>query len=165
MTWIVVGRFGKANGLKGYIRVQSFTEPYENILHYPQWFMQVDKQWRLIEVESKQAKGTHILAKVKGVNDRTAVMAFTNCDIAIKETDLPELVDGEYYWKDIIGLTVKNASGIRLGIVKDLMETGSNDVLIVQGEKEYLIPYLPERFVLDVDQKSRTITVDWDENF
>ena len=78
--------------------------------------------------------------------------------------ELPPLEDGDFYWAELEGLRVVTVEGAELGVVKRLMETGANDVLVVQGERERLIPYVAA-VVRNVDLDSRTIEVDWDKDF
>jgi 16S rRNA processing protein RimM len=78
---------------------------------------------------------------------------------------LPPAPEGEYYWTDLIGLTVINREGVTLGQVDHLLETGANDVLVVKGERERLIPFLLELVVLEVDLAQRMLRVDWEEDF
>lgn len=165
MNWVVVGQFGKAHGLKGYIKVHSFTHPKDNLLRYNQWHMNVDQDWRKVELERVQLQDRAILAKIVGVHDRDAAALFTNRQIAVVETALPELAEDEHYWFHLIGLEVVNTQGISLGNVEELMATGSNDVLIVKGSRVHLIPYLLDQVILEVDCKRGVIRVDWDENF
>ena len=82
-------------------------------------------------------------------------------DVAVHRRQLPAAEAGRYYWVDLIGLSVVNREGIALGTVIALMETGANDVLVVQGERERLIPFVLGRVVLDVDLEAGVIEVDW----
>lgn len=165
MQWVIVGQFGKAHGLKGLVRVHSFTLPEDNLLRYPDWYMKTSEGWMKIKVERMQLQGRSILAKVTDIDDRDQVAQLTNRQIAVPEDSLPALEAGEHYWFHLIGLQVVNLQGVVLGKVEDLMATGSNDVLVVKGVKEFLIPYLPDQFVFDIDQDNKRIVVDWDENF
>ena len=74
---------------------------------------------------------------------------------------MPPLTDGHYYWRDLVGLSVLNQDGLALGRVSGLLETGANDVLVVEGERQRLIPFVPERYVLRVDLTGGQIVVDW----
>lgn len=165
MQWVVVGQFGKAHGLKGLVKVHSFTQPEDNLLRYPNWHMKTKDGWVKVELEQVRLQGHSILAQIANINDRDQAAALTNRQIAVPEDVLPDLEEDEHYWFHLIGLQVINRQGINLGSVEDLMTTGSNDVLVVKGEKEYLIPYLPEIYVLKINKDEGVITVDWDENF
>jgi 16S rRNA processing protein RimM len=162
---INVGRIGRAHGVQGWVNVISFTEPKENILSYSPWQLRWQNNWKTISVESSRILADSIIVKLSGCNDRDLAKAYTDCDIAIGPEQRLPLNVGEYYWTDLIGLTVINQDGVTLGQVMDLMETGSNDVLIVKGKKEHLIPYLPKDFVVDIDLNTKIIQVIWDPDF
>ena len=162
---IIIGRFGRPHGIKGLITVISFTEPRENILRYTPWFVDMNQTWQPITLLHVEVNNKSILAQVEGYPEREQVAQLTNLDIAVNRDQLPKLKPGEYYWHQLEGMQVVNQQGIVLGTVKEIMPTGANDVLVVEGEQRYLIPYLPDRFVIHVDQKQRQITVDWDADF
>ncbi|WP_028388584.1 ribosome maturation factor RimM [Legionella fairfieldensis] len=163
--WVIVGRFGRVHGVKGFITVHSFTEPRDNILRYSDWHIYLDKQWQPLHVLHVEVNDKSILAQVEGYCEREQVADLTNVEIAISRNQLPSLKHGEYYWYQLMGMQVMNQHGQLLGNITGIMPTGANDVLIVEGEKRYLIPYLPSQFVLDVDTSQGIITVDWDVDF
>ncbi len=161
---IIVGRFGKPFGVKGWIKVNSFTDPPENILLYDPWLISLDKNWQEIEVEEGKVHGQAILAKLAVCNTPEEAKAYTHKDIAVSRSQLPELEQDEYYWSDLEGMSVVNTQGTELGQVAYFIATGANDVMVVKAEKEYLIPYLSS-VIISVDQEKRVIIVDWDESF
>jgi len=162
---VTVGRLGAPYGVKGWLKLQSFTKPLQNILSYQPWQVNLNGQWQGIKMEQARAHGKSLVVKLTVCQDRNVAAKFTNAYIAIPQDQLPSLPQNEFYWSDFVGLTVVNQQNITLGIVDHLQETGSNDVLIVKGSKEHWIPYLPGRYVLQVDLSQKTIVVDWDENF
>lgn len=162
---IVVGRFGRVHGIKGFITVHSFTEPRDNILHYTQWHAFINKQWQPLNLLRVEVNDKHILARVEGFADREQVMTLTNVEIAVDKEQLPELESGEYYWHQLVGMQVVNQQGDSLGEVVEILATGSNDVLVVSGKKRQLIPYLPGRSIINVNDDERLIVVDWDTDF
>jgi 16S rRNA processing protein RimM len=163
--WIVVGRFGRAHGVKGNIVVHSFTDPHDNIKQYASWFAFIDRQWRPIKPTRIDIKTKHIIAQVEGYETLDQVVALTNVDIAVERSQLAALPDNEYYWHELVGMQVINLNGDNFGEVSALLPTGSNDVLVVQGDKRHLIPYLLGESVLKIDREQRLMTVDWDINF
>lgn len=163
--WFVIGRFGRPHGIKGFITVVSFTDPRENILNYTQWHVNVGNQWQPINVLQTTVNNKFILAQVEGYDEREHVARLTNVEIAVKREQLQELKPDEYYWHELVGMHVVNQQGITLGIVTELVETGSNDVLIIEGEKRHLVPYLPGDVILNINASQRLITVDWDADF
>ncbi|MBA2648278.1 MAG: ribosome maturation factor RimM [Legionella sp.] len=164
-NWVVVGRFGRPYGIKGFVRVHSFTDPRDNILSYKDWHIFINKQWQPIQLLEIKPQIKGIIALVKGYAECDLVVALTNVDIAISHDQLAKLLPGEFYWQQLIGLNVINKTGDVFGKVTDVMPTGSNDVLVVEGEKRHLIPYLPGEFVLDISIEKQCIIVDWDLDF
>lgn len=179
-NYLVVGCVTGYYGLKGWVKVKSFTEPQVNILSYKKCFISADKtphkNWRLVEVENGRQQGKDFVAKFSGFDDRTAVESFGKFQIAICAEDLPELEKDEFYWHELEGLEVWSVEGVNstdvqlLGKLSHLLETGSNDVLVVKAcpgsmdKRERLLPYRPE-VVLKVDLASARIDVDWDSEF
>jgi 16S rRNA processing protein RimM len=163
--WIIVGRFGRPHGIKGLITVISFTEPRENILRYAPWYTHAKNTWQPVKLLRVDVTNKSILAQIEDLREREQVALLTNVEIAIRRDQLPTLESGQYYWHQLVGMLVINAQGESLGSVIEIMPTGSNDVLVVEGEKRYLIPYLLEQFILGVDETNRQITVDWDKDF
>lgn len=164
-NWIVVGRFGRVHGIKGLITIHSYTEPRENILQYAQWHAQINNEWQLLNLFNIEVTDKHILAQVKGYDQREQVAALTNIAIGVHREQLPELATGDYYWHELIGMNVINQQGECLGSVVEILPTGSNDVLIVQGEKRHLIPYLPDHSIIEINSSLGQITVIWDADF
>lgn len=163
--WVVVGRFGRPHGIKGFVTVHSFTEPRDNILRYTDWHALIQKQRQPLKLVQVEVQTKSIIALVQGYEERELAAKLTNVDIVVPASQLPALPAGEYYWHQLVGMQVVNQQGTVFGKVTDLMSTGSNDVLVVQGDKRLLIPYLRDQFVLDIDDNLKVITVDWDLDF
>jgi len=163
--WVVIGRFGRTHGIKGNIIVHSFTEPYDNIKHYAPWYAFINHQWQQIKLIPIDVKTKHIIAQVEGYETQEQIAVLTNIDIAIERSRLAALPANEYYWHELIGMQVVNKAHENFGGVIAILPTGSNDVLVVQGERRHLIPYLLEQFILNIDREKRLITVDWDIDF
>lgn len=147
------------------MRVHSYTEPREAILGYVPWYLRHDGQWLARKLVKGRVQGKGIVAALEGIDNRDAATLWVGCEIAIHRDQLPFLEKGEYYWTDLVGLRVFTAQGADLGQVKCLLETGANDVLVVQGERERLIPFLMGSVVKRVDLPQGTLTVDWDPDF
>ncbi|MBD3666409.1 MAG: ribosome maturation factor RimM, partial [Kangiella sp.] len=156
-----------ASGIKGWVKVYSYTDPKENILNYSPWYLKLDGQWQKVSIINGREQGKTVVAQLEGCNDRNTAESYRGVEIAIEESQLPQLENGEYYWRDLIGLTVVNLAGEELGTVKKMMETGANDVLVVKttSKEELLIPYVPEYSVMKVDLDSKQITVDWELDY
>jgi 16S rRNA processing protein RimM len=147
------------------VRVYSYTEPRENILTYRPWYLQVREDWQPREVAEGKRHGKGVIARLADCNDRDQALALMNCEIGVRRDQLPDTAPGEYYWRDLIGLAVVTRQGEPLGKVDHLLETGANDVLVVAGERERLIPFVPGPIVTQVDLQAGVIEVDWDKDF
>ncbi len=164
--YIVVGQINGLHGVRGWVKVYSHTQPRENILSYRTWYLLQGGNWVAVELADGRPQGKGIVARLQGYDDRDQAAALLKCEIAIHREELPEATPGEYYWADLQGLKVVNAEGVELGVVDHLLETGANDVLVVQdGDTERLIPYVTGQFVLDVSLDEGVIKVDWDPEF
>lgn len=161
-------KLGKINGLygiQGWVKIFSYTSPITNILYYSPWLISRQGQWQTMDVEDGRLQGKGLIVKLASCHDRDQAMTLQGAEIAIYRAQLLPPQADEYYWVDLIGLTVLNRQGLVLGQVDHLIETGANDVLVVKGEKEYLIPFLRDQVVLKVDLSNRLLQVDWDATF
>ncbi|WP_189432993.1 ribosome maturation factor RimM [Alishewanella longhuensis] len=170
--FIVLGKFGAVYGINGWLKINSYTDIPEGIFDYTPWQVKFQGNWQPMQVSSWKRHSNSLIAKLTGVNDRDLAQQYVNADIAVPATALPALDEGDFYWKDLMGLTVVTEQGYNLGEVTDLMETGSNDVLVVKanrtdafGKSERLIPYLNDTVVKQVDLAAKQILVDWDPAF
>ncbi len=161
---VVLGSITGVFGVKGWVKVWSDTLPTTNILDYSKWQLRLADGWRTFELAKGRVHGKGIIALMGGIEDRNQAAELVGSPIAIDRSELPVVADGEYYWADLEGLEVRGTTGIALGRVVELFATGSNDVLVVQGERQRLIPFT-EDAVLEVDLKSGLIVVDWDPDF
>ncbi|MBU0744406.1 MAG: ribosome maturation factor RimM [Gammaproteobacteria bacterium] len=161
---VMVGRFGRAFGVLGWIKIISFTTPRENILDFQPWLIRKNDQWEELYFESSKSRVGSIIVKLASCNSPEEVSSFTNIDINILREQLPKLSNDEYYWDDLIGLEVINTDGVKLGVVQSLLATGSNDVLVVMGDSKRLIPYVSS-VIVNVDLPNKSIHVDWGEDF
>jgi len=162
---VVVGRISALYGVRGWLRIHSATEPRANILRYKPWYLQRDGQWQPFEIAAGREQGKGVVAQLVGYNDRDVAATLLGATIAISRDQLPPLAADEYYWSDLIGLTVTTHDGITLGRVDHLIETGANDVLVVHGDRERLIPFLPGSVISAIDLTASTIEVVWDPDF
>lgn len=162
---IVLGRVSGIYGVAGWIRVYSFTDPRENILGYSRWHIWSDQGWKQLDLQAGRRQGRSVVAHLAGYDDRDQARGLIGREIAIPREQLPALDEGEYYWADLQGLRVYNRDGQDFGTVTHLIETGANDVLVVEGERERLIPMVPDEFVLRVDLEAGFMEVEWDPEF
>ncbi|MCA0900647.1 ribosome maturation factor RimM [Microbulbifer agarilyticus] len=176
---VTVGRITSVYGVRGWVKVHSYTEPMENILQYSRWWLQNPAanpakgvpQWQPLEIDAGKRHGKGLIIHIKGVDDRDIAAQFCQRDISVVGGEMPQLDDGEYYWHQLQGLQVVSTfegQETRFGEVARLMETGANDVMVVRGGddgRERLIPYIPGEFITEVDLKAGVITVNWDPEF
>ena len=163
---ILLGRIHGAFGVRGELKVESFTDPLAQILRYQPWILR-DAQGREREVADARGRGTAkgVVARLPEVEDRDAAEALRGTEIYVPRSALPPAKPGEYYWVDLEGLRVVNLEGADFGTVSHLFSTGANDVLVVQGERERMIPFVEPGFVRNVDFDAGVVTVDWDADF
>lgn len=163
---VIVGRVGAAHGLSGEIRVTSETQPPGNIEAYRPWLLGDGETFREVEVAAIRASRGAFLVRLNGVSDRDQAELLRGQRIAVPRSSLPALEpDREFYWRDLIGLTVVDGAGRSLGRVLRLLETGAHDVLVIGsdgGQGETLIPFV-DVFVEAVDLDGGRIQVDWPE--
>lgn len=162
-AFVPLGYISGVHGVAGGVKVHSYTRPREALFGYGTWL--VGEHHRPVKVSNGGPRGKTLVAWLEGIEDREQARALVGQEIAVNRSDLPALEPGEFYWDDLIGLEVVNREGVRLGMVDRLMETGANDVLVVKGEREHLVPYVPGRYVLGVDLEAERIEVDWDPEF
>lgn len=169
-----IGRITGVFGIKGWVKIHSYTEVGEDVFEYSPWRLKTPQGIKTIEVDEARPHGKSFVAHIKGVDDRDTAVLYTSMDIAVEREKLPVLNNGEYYWSQLEGLVViadYNGQQHRLGRVQKLMETGANDVLVVVpddqsiDQRERLIPYVPQQFVLSVDLAAGEMRVDWDPEF
>ncbi|MFW2374672.1 MAG: ribosome maturation factor RimM [Gammaproteobacteria bacterium] len=160
-----LGKISGVFGVKGWIKVHSYTDPREGIVEYGSWQIMQKGVWRDVELEAGQRQGKTVIAKLKGIDDRDQAMLLMGAKVAIRPDQLADLQDKEYYWHDLEGMQVINQQGVELGTVNHMMETGANDVMVVQGDRERLIPFTQGHAVIQVDLSARVIRVDWDADF
>lgn len=160
---IIAGKIGAPHGVKGWVRVFSYTDPIDNLLRYQPWQIELGTKRQAVKITHQQIHGEVILVGFDGITDRDAAAKLTHAAILIAQDDLPTLAPGEYYWRDLEGLEVKNLAGFVFGRITRMMSTGANDVMFIKGEKEYCLPYVSEVVVKKVDLTSKQMLVDWPE--
>ncbi|MFL6621031.1 MAG: ribosome maturation factor RimM [Sulfurifustis sp.] len=158
---VQVGRIAGLFGVRGWIKVYSHTRPRESILSYSPWLIERDGNWQTFEVAEGHAHGKGVIARLEGCEDRDAAARLVGGQIHISMSQLPAAGKNEYYWAELEGLRVVNTTGTELGRVSHLFETGANDVMVVRGDRERLIPFAAT-VVQRVDRAAGVIYVDWD---
>ena len=164
MKMVVMGRITAPYGVKGWIKIHPYTGTIEELTRYATWWLGEEGEWRKTAVIQARPQGKTLVAKLQGCDDRGAALLLKNLYIAVQRSDSPAVREGEFYWADLIGLEVVNLNGEALGVVRELFATGANDVLRVQGERERLIPFIPQ-VVREVSLDSAVIRVDWELDY
>lgn len=162
---LTVGRIVGLHGVDGWVKLESWTEPRLRIFSYRPWRLTLAGSEFEIAAAQGHEQGKGMVAKLPGCDDRDAAAKLVGATIQVPRSALPRPKRGEYYWTDLEGLAVVTVEGVDLGKVSHLFATGANDVLVVRGERERLIPFVTGQFVKDVDLKAGRITVDWDADF
>jgi len=163
---ITVGRLHGAFGVRGEVKLESFTDPLRAIAKYEPWILRdvrgVERSCEGVRVR-EGVKG--LIATLPGIEDKDAADALRGVDVLVPRSALPPAAAGEYYWVDLEGLRVVNVEGVDFGTVSHLFSTGANDVLVARGERERMIPFVQPDFIRSVDFDDGVVTVDWDPDF
>jgi 16S rRNA processing protein RimM len=164
---ILLGRVLGAFGLRGELKLESWTEPRAAIFRYQPWILR-DAQGRERELHGVRGResGKFLMGHFPDVNDRDAAEAMRGTEIHVPRSLLPPPSPGEYYWVDLEGLRVVTLEGASLGTVSHLFSTGANDVLVARDdERERMIPFVQPQYITSVDFEAGVVTVDWDPDF
>jgi 16S rRNA processing protein RimM len=163
---IILGRVSGLYGVRGWVRIISYTEPVEALLGYRDWFLRVQGGWAAKTLAEGRKHGKAVVARFADIEDRDGAAELVGADIGVARENMPALESGEYYWADLEGLQVRHRDGRVLGRVERMLATGANDVMIVRAEgekqREILIPFVPDLYVLGVDVAGGVIDVDWE---
>ena len=159
---ILIGRVVGLFGVRGWVKIFSYTDPRQGILDYDGWLLERDGEWIGKAVLDGKRQGKSVIALLEGIDDRDKAAEWIDSDIAIARDALPEPGEGSYYWTDLEGCEVATPQGKQLGRVAQVLETGANDVLVVKGETERLIPFVMHDVIVSVDIDNKSIVADWD---
>ncbi len=162
---IIMGRIAGPYGVKGWLRVVSYTERPDRLIEYAPWYLKQDDTWLPTRVSEVKRHTRGLLVRLPGCEDRDKAAELSGSDIGIYRSQLPATAADEYYWDDLIGLSVVTLDGLLIGTVDHLIETGANDVLVVRGARERLIPFIQGSVIARVDLDAGVIRVDWDPDF
>lgn len=161
---IEVGHILGVHGVQGQVKVYSDTSPRQNIVTYSPWVIHLAGIAKTYEVSGFR-HGKNVIARLQGITDRDQAMELVGAKILISKDQLPKLAKGDYYWTQLVGLNVISSAGDEFGTIDHMLETGANDVMVVQGDRERLIPYVIDEVVLSIDLESRQVVVNWDADF
>lgn len=170
--YVLLGKISGVHGIKGWVKVFSYTSPRLKITEYPKWFIKnKNKPWEVISVIEGKQQGKNIIVLLNGVNSREDAEALIGTEVAIHSDELVPSSENEYFWRDLIGLSVETINGEELGKIDWLFDTGSNDVIIVKNSqsgvdsKEHLLPFIFGDVIKSIDLENSLMIVDWDPEF
>jgi 16S rRNA processing protein RimM len=161
---VVMGRVSAPFGIQGWIKLRTFTEAADGLAGHSLWWLRVAEGWKSFAVEEFAARPAATVAKLQGIEDRDGAQALRGAEVAVTRDELGEAEEGTIYWRDLIGLQVANLRGEALGEVEGMFETGETSVLVVKGDRERMIPFVPD-YVKSVDRDAKRITVDWEAEY
>ena len=166
--FVPVGKIAGVFGIKGWMKVFSYTDPRKNILSYSPLYLSVKGEWVEAKVSNGRVQGKGIIIALENVTDPDQVLPMIGTALAIKKEQLKPTSLDEFYWSDLTGLKVVNLNKEILGRVDSILETGAHDVLVVKNKElktQRLIPFVLEETVLKVDLNSGIIEVDWKSDY
>ena len=168
---VVLGKIVSVHGIRGAVKVYSHTDPLDNVLDYPEWILRKGNAQQQVSVVAGRVQGRILVVQLKGLADRDKALELVDWEICVPRAELPALDDGGFYWHQLEGLQVVTVDGQLLGRIDHLLETGSNDVMVVKpcagslDQRERLLPYLPDLYVKHIDLTEGVMQVDWDPEF
>ena len=160
---IYLGKITGVHGIKGWLKVRSFSLPPENILKYPQWIINNQGKEDVYSIEQGRKQKNKIVVKLEKINDRNTAESLINSKIQILRSDLPKLPNENYYWSDLVGLSVLNSEEKVIGKIESLIETGANDVMVINTAKDerVLVPFVMHEIIKEVNVELNYIKIDW----
>lgn len=158
-TKILIAKIQAHQGLNGWLKVYSYSETKEKLSNYNYFFLLKENHYICLEVENFLIEKT-VKLKFKNFNNREDTEELIGQNLYIEDSQLETLNSGEFYWKDLIGLDVYIDNEQKIGTVSDIIETGANDVLVVKGDKDYLVPYIYGESVKEICLDSQKIIID-----
>jgi 16S rRNA processing protein RimM len=165
VTRIVLGRITGPFGVRGWVKLASYTDPPGQILQFPRWRAErPDGAMQELHPVEGRAHGKGWVARIAGVDDRDAALAIGKPELWVERDELPPLAAGQFYREDLLGFEVVNLEGLSLGRVEGFVDLPANAVMVVAGDKERWLPVGPGH-LLRVDMGRRRVTVDWDPEF
>ncbi len=168
---IAMGRIGRAHGVKGWVRLQSWTSPAENILAFDHLLVETERGPEHLRIDRSRWQGERLLVRFEGIDEPESARRLSGLEVAVPASALNDLEPGEYYWHQLRGLRVVNVAGESFGRVSQLLETGANDVLAVEPDadsidsRRRLIPYVWDHVVRRVSLDAGVIEVDWGADY
>jgi 16S rRNA processing protein RimM len=162
---VEVGRLGAAHGVRGWLRVQSYTDPPARLFEWQCWWLQSGSNPpRAVKLLEARPQGDAWVVRLEGVDERDAASRLTGQMVLVERSELPAVSGREHYRDDLVGFEVRNVEGALLGTVDHFVDTPANAVMVVKGEREHWVPVTREH-LRNVDKAARSLVVDWPEDF
>lgn len=172
---VTAGKIVSVYGIKGWVKVISYTEPMDNLPGYKPWYLsglgEGDKGLERVEPDQDRWQGKGLVVHLRGVDDRDTARQYCQREILVEKRCFPPLADGDFYWHQLEGLMVQTSDGHRLGRIRQMMSSHANDVMIVEpcegsmDKRERWLPYKAGHYGIQVDLPARRLTIDWDPEF
>lgn len=164
-SMLTLGKISGVFGVKGWVKIFSHTAPLQEIIRYSPLYMKKRQEWKVVTITDGHKQGKGVVAQLEGINDRDQAFTLIGMKLGIQRKQLSNLADDDYYWTDLEGLSVVTTDDVLLGEIAWLFATGSNDVMVVKGEQEHLIPWILDDIVKVVDLEGAQVRVKWDADF
>ena len=162
---MVLGRVAGAHGIRGWLRVMSFTEPEEALLDYSPWQLRsADGNQQAYAVRDAAVAGRVLRVALEGIDDRNAAERLNGCEIVVARSALPAAGEREYYQHDLVGCRVVNTDGAELGELMHFAEGAASPLMVIKGRVERWIPAAPPH-LRRVNLAERLVVVDWPEDY
>ncbi|GHB16972.1 ribosome maturation factor RimM [Salinicola rhizosphaerae] len=168
---VVLGRLTSPHGVKGWLKIYSYTSPPEGIFDYPTWILSKRGEHHSRRLLDARPQGKGLVVRLEEVDTRELAEQWAGADVLVAKSSLPELEDDDYYWHQLEGLDVQTCDGTWLGRIDHLFETGANDVMVVRpcegslDDRERLLPFLPDDVIVEIDLSAKRMVVEWDPEF
>jgi 16S rRNA processing protein RimM len=159
---IELGVVGAPFGVRGWVKLRSFTDPPERLLQHRNVQLRLGSAWTAYRIEASGRSGGQLTAKLAGVDDRDQAQALRGAPVCVPRSELPQRDDKDFYRADLIGCEVVNLAGLRLGTVLHFVETPAQVLMVVRGDQEYWVPAVPQH-LRRVDLQARRVVVDWSD--
>ncbi|MBM87466.1 MAG: ribosome maturation factor RimM [Gammaproteobacteria bacterium] len=168
---VILGQVGKVHGIKGWLRLNSFTTPPDKILAYARLLGAIEGELQVLEIDQYRRQGETLVVHFKGFDNPETSRSIVGKELSIYAEDLPALDKGSFYWHELEGMEVLNEAGQTFGVIDHLLETGANDVLVVLpidgsiDDRERLIPYIKGSVIKNIDTEKRRVLVNWEAGY
>jgi 16S rRNA processing protein RimM len=157
---VVLGKVAGTFGVQGWIKINSYTDPPDNILEFEELLLGSPGRWTTVQLEGGRVTGKGVLGKLKGVETPEDARTRIGAELAVRRSELPPPAPGEYYWSDLEGLDAESGTGERLGKVDHFRSTPAGTLIVLRGERELWVPFVKER-IIKIDLEHKRIVLDW----